>query len=268
MVNLKVVLGLLACVVIASSSEQVEIDNYIVGGQTARQHQFPFIVSLRNLQNFHFCGATIISDRWILSAAHCTQNQNALAQNIVAVLGAQHRANDGQPIRIDAVINHPQYNGRWLLNDICVLRTAQVIQFIQGRIHPVGLPNRSFNIGPNARCWIAGWGLTGYPNVNNNNVPPFLQFKEARTISLGECRQRLAPVRLEPLVHANKLCTLTADGLGTCRGDSGGPLVDDNGICVGIVSWGIPCGTRHPDVYTHVFSHLDFIVGTTGVRPR
>lgn len=69
-------------------------------------------------------------------------------------------------------------------------------------------------------------------------------------------------------MHNNKLCTLTADGLGTCRGDSGGPLVDDNGSIVGIVSWGIPCGTQHPDVYARVFPHLNFIVATTGVRPQ
>jgi len=268
MVHLKIVLALLACVVIASSSEQVEIDNYIVGGQTARPNQFPFMVSLRTMQNFHFCGAGILSDRWLVSAAHCTQKETSDPRNVAAVFGAHHRANDGHPVRVDTIINHPGYNEQWMLNDICVLRTAQSVPTVQGRIHPLRLPTRDYTEGQNQRVWIAGWGKTNYPGVNNNNVHPFLQFKEARTIALGECRQRLAPINLHFMVHGNKLCTMTNDGLGTCMGDSGGPLVDDNGCIVGVVSWGIPCGTPHPDVYSRIFPHLNFIVASTGVRPQ
>lgn len=167
MVHLKIVVALLACVAIVSTTEQQEVDNYIVGGQTARPNQFPFIVSLRNLQNFHFCGASIISDRWILSAAHCTQGGNSNPENVVAVLGAHHRANDGQAARLDSIVNHPQYNQQWLRNDICVLRTAQAIRWVQGRIQPLRLPTRDYTEGQAQRVWIAGWGLTGVSKLSN-----------------------------------------------------------------------------------------------------
>lgn len=42
------------------------------------------------------------------------------------------------------------------------------------------------------------------------------------------------------------------------QGDSGGPLVE-NEYQVGVVSWGIPCAKGKPDVFTRVYSYLDWI---------
>lgn len=39
----------------------------------------------------------------------------------------------------------------------------------------------------------------------------------------------------------------------------GGPLISDDKVLVGIVSWGIPCGRGYPDVYTRVYSHIDWV---------
>ena len=43
----------------------------IVGGTSAKQGQYPWIISLRYLNLYHTCGATIIDDYWVLCAAHC-----------------------------------------------------------------------------------------------------------------------------------------------------------------------------------------------------
>lgn len=42
----------------------------IVGGQNAKNNQFPYQISLR-LNNFHTCGGSIISKNYIITAAHC-----------------------------------------------------------------------------------------------------------------------------------------------------------------------------------------------------
>lgn len=103
-------------------------------------------------------------------------------------------------------------------------------------------------------------------NVNEIEVAKTLQFQQQLTISQEECRQRLG--RLAPFVHNNVMCTLTPRGQGNCKGDSGGPLVSDQNVCVGLVSWGIPCATRNPDAYTRVFHHLQFIYGVTRIPKR
>ncbi len=55
---------------LALPAEFTEWEGRIVGGHTANPGQFPFIASLRTNSNFHFCGGSIISDRWVVSAAH------------------------------------------------------------------------------------------------------------------------------------------------------------------------------------------------------
>jgi coagulation factor II (thrombin) len=49
-----------------------KIDGQIIGGQVAEIGQFPWHVMLR--ENLQFiCGASLISDRWVLTAAHCVE---------------------------------------------------------------------------------------------------------------------------------------------------------------------------------------------------
>ena len=44
--------------------------NRITGGSTAARGQFPWQVALI-IDSGSFCGGSLISDRWVLTAAHC-----------------------------------------------------------------------------------------------------------------------------------------------------------------------------------------------------
>lgn len=164
MIGIKLAFGILICYILAASCSEViesetKISNYIVGGRNALPGQFPFMVALRTRRNQHRCGGCIISNRWILSAAHCTDNTFANPQNTIAVVGAHGRI-DGVSHDLEAVVNHPRFNGEFLLNDVCVLRTVREIKFVQGRIVPARLPTADYPDGMRIPVWIAGWGLT------------------------------------------------------------------------------------------------------------
>jgi secreted trypsin-like serine protease len=46
----------------------------VVGGEIAAAGQFPWMVSIRELRDgplFHYCGGSILSENWVLTAAQC-----------------------------------------------------------------------------------------------------------------------------------------------------------------------------------------------------
>lgn len=161
MVAIKQVICFLSCFVIVSCSDAAEInaDNYIAGGRAARPGQFPFIAGFRTLANQHICGGVIISNRWILTTAQCANGRQNQPQNHMAVVGS-HTGRDGTPYNLELIRIHPRFNLRFLTNNIALLRTARDIQFVQGRITPIRLPNNDFNGEQRTAVWTAGWGLT------------------------------------------------------------------------------------------------------------
>ncbi|KAI7815645.1 Serine protease, partial [Rhyzopertha dominica] len=210
----------------------------VVGGSSASDGQFPYIVSLR-YNNRHFCGGTIISREWILTAAHCALVIPAYAIEVVA--GTNTLNSGGVRYGIGRIISHASFSPETLVNDIALMRTSSKIALSST---VCTLPISNTNVGAGVTVTLSGWGRISYPgNITNN-----LQFINLRSISNTDCqRQHTNPI------YNSQLCTLTQTGQGACHGDSGGPLVT-NGVLVGVVSWGEPCAIGYPDVFTRVSS--------------
>lgn len=96
-----------------------EIEPRILQGQDAVRGQFPFYVILKILKALELsvCGATLISDQWILTSAHCVNNVTYV-EGSLGVLDAQDEEAAGRqhfllmpstPIT-DYVFIHPRYN--------------------------------------------------------------------------------------------------------------------------------------------------------------
>lgn len=49
-----------------------EINWRIIGGEEAKDGEFPYQVSVQ-VFNDHNCGGAIVSSKWILTAAHCVE---------------------------------------------------------------------------------------------------------------------------------------------------------------------------------------------------
>lgn len=129
----------------------------IVGGKDVKEGQIPYQVSLRlPAADLHFCGGAIISNRFILTAAHCMVDLESRPRFVVGVVGSVH-TNQGVRIKIDKITSHKEWDRSKHINDISLLRTAEEIVFCD-TIQPIALPTENLPLEGNTRAVSSGWG--------------------------------------------------------------------------------------------------------------
>jgi len=239
-----------------------EPDHRITNGQPARRGQFPWQVAVF-IENTGFCGGSLISDTWILTAAHCTYN----ASYFTLLLGTINLfARDNgyvTQISIGSTV-HGEYNNETFANDIALIKLLQPVEFSL-YISSIRLPSRSqantsFE-GATLQC--SGWGRVSDTILDQ---PATLQYADMSVITNSNCM-----VTWGSGISGKMICVSTADRRSPCRGDSGGPLVfrEDDGRYteVGIVSFGHKSGCENgfPAVFTRVTSYLNWIQRNTDI---
>lgn len=216
----------------------------IVNGQNAASGSWPWQVSLQDSRGFHFCGGSLISQNWVVTAAHC----GVSARNHRVILGEYDRQSGAEPIQvktISRVISHPYYNSRNFNNDITLLKLSSPVQST-ARVAPVCLATSSTSVPSGTMCVTTGWGRTG-----STSSPRYLQQTALPLLSPAQCKQYWGYNRI-----TDAMICAGASGVSSCQGDSGGPLVCERSGAwhlVGIVSWGTSnCNVRAPAVYARV----------------
>ncbi|XP_063702187.1 trypsin-like [Culicoides brevitarsis] len=242
MFKLIVLLGLVSLCIAAPSGR-------VVNGTDARIEDYPWMASL-HIWAGHNCGGSIISDRWILSAAHCDASTIEVGTD---------RWNAGKKIAVKRWIKHENYNPSTLENDIAVVELAEPIEFAYN-MQPVKLPEPYYEVPGSyeTRAYLTGFGF----EQSGGNVQSRLKEAELFVVSNEECSQIHYST-----VYQSMLCAgIREGGRGQCSGDSGGPLVV-NGVQVGVVSWSVkPCAIGpYPGVYTKVSHFVPWIKAKTGM---
>ncbi|XP_058449948.1 chymotrypsin-1-like [Malaya genurostris] len=231
-----------------------DVDPLIVGGDTTTIYNYPYQLSLRN-GGVHICGATILSDKWALSAAHCLDDGSTPSW-ISFRGGSPHRLAGGYIFHAVQYILHPDYDSKTFHCDVAVIKIAE--NFLVDFLQPVQLVDSSIKVGcPSELSTVIGWGTAA-----NDYVPVILQELRVLIQPLSIC----STLWIEQLTDT-MLCAGGVVGEDTCNGDSGGPLMCEN-YQVGIVSWGSKkCAVAMPAVFTNITSIeiRDFIRNQTGV---
>lgn len=160
-INLISIVLLITCV---SADFSFKFDEFglprIVGGEDAEAGQFPHQVSLRSrIYKSHFCGGSIISERFILTAAHCSEGQNSFEWNVIAVVGALRRSEGGIFVELEKITKHPKWDRSNLINDISLIRTATPIIYSEF-VQPIALPTTNLPEAGDFPVTISGWGRT------------------------------------------------------------------------------------------------------------
>ncbi|XP_033614761.1 transmembrane protease serine 11A [Fukomys damarensis] len=234
--------------------------NRIMSGELAPKGAWPWQASLQR-NNIHQCGATLISNTWLITAAHCFKN---------SVNPRQWTVSFGTTIspplmrrNVKRIVVHERYRSPAREYDVAVVQLASKVAF-SDEVRRICLPAASASFRPNSTVYITGFGALYYGGESQNNL------REARVqlISKDICRQ---PYVYGSDIKSGMFCAGFLEGIyDACRGDSGGPLVisdlTDTWYLIGIVSWGDNCGQKNkPGVYTEVTYYRRWIASKTGL---
>lgn len=233
----------------------------IVGGSHTEVNEYPWLVVVSG-----GCGGSLINDRWVLTAAHCSKGRSP--SSIQIILGEHDKSTGGESTTITRsviqIVEHPKYDGHDY--DYSLLKISGSIDFSQySHIRPICLPavsNTGYKIDHEGEMATAiGWGRTS----SGGPVSNIAKEVEMTILTRYECQAAGYGV------SHRMVCAGTDSG--SCKGDSGSALMYTNGTgtnpgenyeLIGVTSFGQgPCSTaEHPGVYARVSHELNWIIDT------
>ncbi|XP_078718888.1 chymotrypsinogen A-like [Lampetra fluviatilis] len=248
-----------------------DVGTRIVNGEKSLS-AWPWQVSLQNKFKTdkwtHFCGASIISSTWLLTARHCITNVRNLTGEIIAVMGTNSLTDTSlaiQRVSVAEIVLHPDGES----SDVALLRLAWSVAF-SATVGPVCLPVNASTAQPDMPCYVTGWGLTATDDTTKQ-----LDLREAQLTIMkdDDCKPTNNGHPLKPSMMCAADVSTHAD---TCQGDSGGPLVRLAGdtepspgrwVLEGVTSFGKGCGSKDfLGVYARVSAFTQWISSTTATE--
>uniref|UniRef100_A0A7M5X1N2 Peptidase S1 domain-containing protein n=4 Tax=Clytia hemisphaerica TaxID=252671 RepID=A0A7M5X1N2_9CNID len=197
----------------------------IVNGVEAKAGAWPWIVSLQSSggSRTHFCGGTILTPNWILTASHCVERNKNNPGYFHVVAGAHDKSrqeSSKQKAVGKRVIMHPNYGQGGALNaDVALIELRTPLR-LNDRVVKACMPQQGVYPKVGKNCYIAGWGTTTHPGNSPNRL------QQAKLPVVGTPHRGC---------HNNREVVCVGLGFGkqsdgkqhpnACRGDSGGPLM-------------------------------------------
>ncbi|KAM4904257.1 acrosin-like [Sylvia borin] len=244
----------------------------IVGGTGAKPGAWPWIVSIQHPWvpgTGHWCGGSLISTQWVLTAAHCFDQIKKISI-LKVVIGATQLTQLGpeaQVRRIKNLFRHENYKRSDISNDIALLELDEPVE-CSPYIQLACVADPILRASELQNCWIAGWGVTTEGDEDTSDT---LQEAKVQLIDLQLCNSTFW---YAGKIHSHNVCAGYPQGnIDTCQGDSGGPLMcqdnkADSWWVVGVTSWGRGCArARLPGVYTSTQDFYDWILAQMGLSP-
>ncbi|XP_053311200.1 coagulation factor X [Spea bombifrons] len=229
-----------------------EGDGRIVGGRDCKLGECPWQAVLLNEENEAFCGGTVLSPQFILTAAHC-MNQTRYFKVVVGELNLNKIEGTESTHKVDKYISHPKFVRLTYDYDIAVIKLKEAINFTD-YIIPACIPDPDFAeqvLMNEPMAMVSGFG-----RIHERGV----QATKLQMLNIPYIKRQLCKESSKFAITENMFCAgYDKEVKDACQGDSGGPHVTpfkDTFFVTGIVSWGEGCAQEGKyGVYTKV-SHL------------
>lgn len=209
-------------------------------------------MSIRYLGKHH-CGGVIISTKHVLTSSKCLFPEADISEFSIFAGSTNRVWGEKQQLRyITNVTKHPNNDTtNPPKNDIAVIFINEPFKF-NDYVRSIELPKQGAIPPAGALATLSGWGKTFYAN---NTFPEKLRSLEVVVVDQESCKQHY-----KGLFRTGMMCAGTpGTGKDGCNGDYGGPLALD-GTLIGILSWGVVCGSNmFPGVYVHVSHYTNWI---------
>ncbi|MGB1320989.1 MAG: S1 family peptidase [Vibrio gallaecicus] len=251
-----------------SSVSAQDASSRIINGTEAAEGSWPFIAALvmkdADPYQGQFCGASFIGERYILTAAHCTEGLES--QDIDVVVGSSDlSASDveGSRYAVKHIYTHESYVSASSGHDIAVIELSEAASKVAIPLADQFLRN---DLPTGESLTVMGWGN------QNNQSDQFVSSSKLHQVNVPLVSQSVCRTASHPLYRSigdDAFCAgFPQGGYDSCQGDSGGPIVVNHGGTtkqLGIVSWGIGCADENAyGVYTNLSHFTDWIATATG----
>ncbi|KAL1115931.1 hypothetical protein AAG570_005426, partial [Ranatra chinensis] len=216
------------------------------------------------------CGGALISDKYILTAAHCTKHPTLTLYLVRLGDLDLNRTDDGATpvdVQIERAIPHPQYNPSKYTDDVALLLLKETVKFSKF-IQPICVPklptlrsNKFVKYSP----FVAGWGSISFSEYRKMEGPSSTALMEVQIPIVDNVQCNNSYWTKGTQIVPRQLCA-GRSGKDACQGDSGGPMMLPQGpayYIIGVVSYGFRCAEAgFPGIYSRVTEYTDWIANT------
>lgn len=134
----------------------------------------------------HWCGASVIGDKWALTAAHCLSKASG-PSDVTLRAGSALYSSGGTLVDVQNLYIHPDFNSKNGDFDVALISTKSSLS--GKNIQSITLPKEGAAIPVGSKATISGWGLT---DTSSSVNPTVLQYVDVTVISQTECDKSYA----------------------------------------------------------------------------
>ena len=226
------------------------LKSYVANGRTTPHSKWPWhaqiIIDGNDLDESEtYCGGTLISKSFILTAAHCYDDlaSNKRAKNTQIILNGLNlptsmRKSSKKLLKFRAVnvFIHPEYipamsdrdaEERGVppgpRNDLALVEISISDSQVKDLLMPACLPSSGYQLKTGSKCKIMGHGFMNDKDEDNFIMPDELQMADVSLSSNSACRNEVDSESIKSKINSDTICI--RGPIHPCVGDSGGPLL-------------------------------------------